>query len=72
MPQTFSCPNCGAPLDFAGDGQPTIHCPYCANSVIVPQELRYQKAAPVSSQVSMSLAGQAANLRELARLTRMG
>jgi DNA-directed RNA polymerase subunit RPC12/RpoP len=78
MAQTFSCPNCGAPLDYASDGvetsvsTPTLRCPYCANSVIVPQELRHQKSEPVPAQVSMSLMGQAANLRELARLTPLG
>ena len=40
MPETFSCPTCGAPLNYkAGDGE-TVTCPYCHSSVIVPAELR--------------------------------
>jgi hypothetical protein len=39
MPGTFNCPACGAPLEYPGVGE-TVPCPYCRNSVIVPQELR--------------------------------
>jgi DNA-directed RNA polymerase subunit RPC12/RpoP len=39
MSQTFNCPNCGAPLDYQGS-DPIIRCPYCASSVIVPENLR--------------------------------
>jgi LSD1 subclass zinc finger protein len=42
MPNTFNCPNCGAPLDYHG-GDPIIRCPYCNTSVVVPDNLR---AAP--------------------------
>ncbi len=39
MAGTFNCPACGAPLET--DGRETsIHCEYCGESVIVPQELR--------------------------------
>ena len=72
MTQSFTCPSCGAPLDYEGGGQPTIPCPYCFSSVIVPQELRFQKAAPVSPQMTLSLKGQAPRLRELANLVRIG
>src|SRR4030065_836105 len=43
MPQSFSCPNCSAPLDVEGDGSATLRCPYCNTSVIIPDELRVRK-----------------------------
>ena len=39
MPDTFNCPNCGAPLDYKGS-DPIIRCPYCNSSVVVPDNLR--------------------------------
>lgn len=72
MAQTFTCPSCGAPLDYDGSGASTIECPYCNSSVIVPPELRHQHSAPVAGHVTMSLKGQAANLRELSRLVKAG
>lgn len=39
MANTLNCPTCGAPLDYSGNGG-TLRCPYCNNSVIVPEELR--------------------------------
>jgi ribosomal protein L7/L12/streptogramin lyase/DNA-directed RNA polymerase subunit RPC12/RpoP len=38
MGKTFDCPACGAPLDYIGV-KTTQRCPYCNNSVIVPEEL---------------------------------
>jgi hypothetical protein len=70
MAQSFTCPSCGAPLNYKGDGSSTISCPYCYTSVIVPQELRTQQSQPVAPDVSMSLAGQAHKLRELSNLIR--
>jgi hypothetical protein len=72
MAQVFSCPSCSAPLDYEGTGEPTLRCPYCSNSVVVPQEMRHQKAEKVPSHTTMALMGQAANLKELARLVRSG
>ena len=72
MTQTFTCPSCAAPLDYDGRGASTIECPYCSSSVIVPQELRFQRSEPVDQHVTMSLKGQAANLRELSRLVKTG
>jgi ribosomal protein L7/L12 len=38
--QSFECPNCGAPLDLSTDVSaftgPTLRCPYCSSTVIVP------------------------------------
>jgi len=40
LPNTFSCPTCGAPLTYKDGDNATITCPFCRNSVIVPAELR--------------------------------
>ncbi len=39
-PKSFACTNCGAALDYAGGDAPTVRCPYCGTTVIVPPELR--------------------------------
>jgi uncharacterized Zn finger protein (UPF0148 family) len=70
MAQSFTCPSCGAPLNYNGDGSSTISCPYCYTSVIVPPELRTQQAQPVAADVSSALSGQAHKLRELSNLIR--
>ena len=44
MAGTFNCPNCGAPLDYAGHTG-TMRCPYCNGSVIIPEELQLHNAA---------------------------
>lgn len=41
MSNTFSCPTCGAPLTYKEGDAATILCPFCRNSVIVPEELRH-------------------------------
>src|SRR5450432_1562145 len=41
---TFACPTCGAPLSVTGaSDQNQVQCPYCGNTVIVPEALRPQK-----------------------------
>ncbi len=57
--KSFDCPNCGAPIDYDGSGTPTIRCPYCNTSVIVPEELRPHKphsttTVPVKPVVTVS------------------
>lgn len=37
--KSFACTNCGGSLDYDGSGKPTVRCPYCGTSVIVPPEL---------------------------------
>ncbi len=50
MAEQFSnCPNCGAPLDFAGSDTPTVRCPYCDTVVVVPEVFRPEK--PFSVEV---------------------
>ncbi len=43
MPMTFNCPNCGAQLEYQG-GNSAIVCPYCGNSVVVPENLQQAQA----------------------------
>jgi ribosomal protein L7/L12/uncharacterized protein YbaR (Trm112 family) len=40
MAETFTCPACGGPLWYTRETGITIRCPYCHNTVIVPDELR--------------------------------
>lgn len=41
MAATFDCPKCGAPLQFNPEpGQETVECPYCHDTVIIPNDLR--------------------------------
>ncbi|HKZ71375.1 MAG TPA: hypothetical protein VJ020_14905, partial [Anaerolineales bacterium] len=58
MSQSFTCPNCGAPLDYDGDDL-TVRCPYCNGSVIVPDALRSgaSGASPSASGVSAPQVG---------------
>lgn len=44
MTQTFNCPTCNGPLEYDGQAS-TVRCPYCSNTVIVPESIR-QPAAP--------------------------
>ena len=37
---TFTCPKCGAPQNYQGGAAPTIQCPYCDTTLIVPEALR--------------------------------
>ena len=38
MEENFSCPSCGATLQYSGTGR-TVKCPYCATVAEVPQAL---------------------------------
>ncbi len=42
--QTFNCPACGAPLHYTGGPETTVRCPFCANEVVVPLEVRRDAA----------------------------
>lgn len=45
MPTSLKCPNCNASLRFSSDqNQASIHCDYCNSTVIIPEELRPNKA----------------------------
>jgi hypothetical protein len=55
--QELKCPNCGAPVDYDGSDVPTIRCPFCNTSVVIPAEMRPRPVAPVytSSQVTSTV-----------------
>ena len=44
MPQSFSCPNCSAALDYDGI-RSVVRCAYCGSSIVVPESLRPSIAA---------------------------
>ncbi|MBI3242302.1 MAG: hypothetical protein HYZ49_08425 [Chloroflexi bacterium] len=54
MPQTFKCSSCGAAVEYDGSGYATMRCPFCNNSVVVPQELRVRRDSPSASASSPS------------------
>jgi LSD1 subclass zinc finger protein len=76
MTQTFQCPSCNAPLDYDGSGRSTIRCPYCQNSVVVPEELRGGAQAPEEVErdwtAPSSLVDVAANVKGVRELIRSG
>ena len=67
MTQTFTCPNCAAPLTLPGPDVTTVVCSFCSTPVIVPPEMRVppsepqedqaQPAAPASAQLRATLKG---------------
>lgn len=68
MPQPFKCPSCGGPLDYDG-GNITVRCPFCTNSVIVPEELR---ARPTQGSSTVPWQDQIAKLAEIGQLISSG
>lgn len=82
MTLTFNCPSCNAPLDTDGN-EVTIRCPYCNNSVIVPEELRSNLTQPSETEGPSyqvlhaemdlgTLVGQATQFKEVVELARQG
>ena len=50
MSDSFTCPQCGAGLQYAGGGQ-SMRCPYCGSNVQVPEQLwRHAEDARTSAQ----------------------
>jgi DNA-directed RNA polymerase subunit RPC12/RpoP len=72
MSKPFKCTSCGGPLEYDGSGS-TVRCPFCGNSIIVPEELRAKPAPSWGSGLVdgiFKLQERAANLQEVARLAR--
>jgi sugar lactone lactonase YvrE len=69
---------CAAPLDFPGGGAVTMRCPYCENSVIIPEELRRGGFSPGTREAQGSggafapVINQALKIAEVAQLARSG
>ena len=77
MPTSFKCPMCAAPLDYPGGGAVTMRCPYCENSVILPEELRGGHAGPGRGEHAaggsfVPVINQALKVAEVAQLVRSG
>lgn len=72
MTQAFKCPSCGAPLSFENAGA-MVRCPFCENSVIVPEEMRAPAPRePQAGDFFGNILGQAEKFRELGQLVRNG
>ena len=73
MPSSFNCPMCSAPLNLTGASSATMNCPYCSNTVLLPEELRgagvYNAGAGAGAGNAFgSMIDQAMQLAEVARL----
>jgi hypothetical protein len=56
MSEVFSCPACTGRLEYEGGRQLTVKCPYCGNTVIVPESLRAaQGNVPADHEVDEAL-----------------
>jgi ribosomal protein L7/L12/DNA-directed RNA polymerase subunit RPC12/RpoP len=67
MAETFNCSTCGAPLTISGDSA-TIRCPYCSNTVIVPETLRGGSPDPTP----VNSAPDPAQIQEIIAIARSG
>lgn len=58
MPESFDCPNCGAPVPLPDDPPATVRCPHCSTTVIVPEDLRAKpESRPVVIQIDARRSG---------------
>jgi LSD1 subclass zinc finger protein len=72
MSKPFKCTSCGGPLEYDGNAS-TVRCPFCGNSIIVPEELRARPAPSWGAGLVdgiFKLQQRAENLQEIARLAR--
>jgi len=78
MPTSFKCPMCAAPLDVKPGSGVTVRCPYCENTVILPEELRGGRGTAnqgVGQSAGASfgpMIDQALKMAEVAQLLRAG
>ncbi len=81
MAQTFTCPSCGAGLEYDGDDDPVVRCNYCGQAIIVPESLRAPQPAAWTAQPASSVPltidlkevmGLATHLRQVKQLVREG
>lgn len=73
MVEAFTCPACGAPIEYEPGSGPTVRCPFCGNTAIAPEPLR-GRGAPSGNTVSLSGLGgmDTAALVQLAELVAAG
>lgn len=76
---SFKCPTCAAPLDVETGAGVTMRCPYCENTVILPEELRGGARNLASREMGQSagaafgpMIDQALKMAEVAQLLRAG
>lgn len=69
---TFDCPRCGAPLDPPEQPGATLECPYCKNTVVVPESLRSPSAAQTGTRAGLEPAPVPVDLTEVTRLLQAG
>jgi uncharacterized Zn finger protein (UPF0148 family) len=50
--EIFCCPACGAPLEYKSGKDFTFPCPFCGNSVIVPENLRTPLSGTMITQTA--------------------
>ena len=43
--ESFKCPNCGAPIEYDGQGEKTVKCPFCGEPALVPAQLLPKESA---------------------------
>jgi streptogramin lyase len=76
MPTSFNCPMCAAPLELAGDDAVTMRCPYCGNTVMIPEEVRGglgdESTGEVIGSAFAPVIDQTLKVAEVARLVRAG
>jgi DNA-directed RNA polymerase subunit RPC12/RpoP len=77
MSTSFKCPTCAAPLDIKLGAGVTMRCPYCENTVILPEELRGGAGNPAGREIGQGAAfgpmiDQALKMAEMAQLIRAG
>lgn len=70
MPQSFRCPSCAAPLEFAGGSSQFQNCEFCGNQIIVPDEARQAFASHFN--FGGDLINQAHKLKEIKQLALSG
>jgi ribosomal protein L7/L12 len=67
MTSLLKCPACGAPLQISATAQSALTCPFCGNTVVLPEELR--GSAP-QTQISAPPGVDTAEILRLMRLNK--
>jgi DNA-directed RNA polymerase subunit RPC12/RpoP len=50
MANKFTCPSCGASLDYDGGDDPVVRCIYCGSNVAVPPEILSPRPAQAPAE----------------------
>jgi DNA-binding beta-propeller fold protein YncE len=74
MAEALKCPTCAAPLQYPTDGSPTLVCPYCNSTVLLPGSALHQ-ASPAAADISASfgpMINEAMKIAQASQLLRAG